>query len=469
MSGAPRIGAPRLCALGLCALWLVLGCECGSERHSSSSFSAPVPAAISAEGPSASRELTERARAAALAAAAVTADAGAPAKHHSYELPPEREPVVVAASSGGRDATSEAGSVAGGLVLDSLVEIAPAGPATATERGVAMVNRENELWLAHLERTGKGGAKPRVTPLQVLPDRAAPFPLAKGPAVRGGSAYWVSHGRLLRHALGSAGPGAVPEVLRDDARVGTRVAIPVGDPKLLQDVPPLAAYVARPSGPDEPLRAKLWVEGQPEALVLTEDLNSAHSVQLLGTPQGVVAIYLEARTGMSSLHLRQLEITPQRLVSLGDDRIVWVGGPSRSTTEFLAQSADTSSVLGLMALERDITHFGLLTLRVPLSGSSAQTEPDWLLYENGIEPAPFAGMELCGRRYVVLARPTTAEPHAPQELVLIEQQRQAAPAIVLARAAAFFDVSLWSGGDAALLAYVGNQRTWGRSLRCGAN
>jgi hypothetical protein len=446
----------------ICVLWLVLGCECGSQRQPSASFSASAPAAIRADTPPASRELTERARAAALAA-----DAGAPAVHRAYPVPPERGPVVVESSTGGQDATSAAGSVAGGLVFDSLVEIAPAGPATATERGVAMVNRENELWLAHLEHAGKGGAKPRVTPLQVLPDRAAPFPLAKGPAVRGGYAYWVSHSRLLRHALGSAGPGAVPEVLRDDARVGTRVAIPVGDPRLLQDLPPLAAYVARASAPDEPLRAKLWVEGQPDALALTEELSSASSVQLLGTPRGVVAIYLEARTGMSSLHLRRLEVTPQRQVSLGEDRIVWVGGPSRSTTEFLAQSADSSSLLGLMALERDITHFGLLTLRVPLSDSSAQTEPDWLLYENGIEPAPFAGMELCGRRWVALARPSTAEPHAPQELVLIDQQRQAAPAIVLARAAAFFEVSLWSAGDAALLAYVSSQRTWGRSLRCG--
>ena len=352
-------------------------------------------------------------------------------------------------------------------MFDSLVEIAPAGPATATERGVAMVNRENELWLAQLEQPWKRAAKPRVTQLQILPDRAAPFPLAKGPAVRGGYAYWISHGRLLRHALASAGPGAVPEVLREDARAGTRVAIPVGDPKLLQDVPPLAAYVARASAPDEPLRAKLWVEGQPESLVLTDELSSAHSVQLIGTPQGVVAIYLEARTGMSSLHLRRLENTPQRQLSLGEDRVVWVGGPSRSTTEFLAQSADSSSVLGLMALERDITHFGLLTLRVPLTGSSAQTEPDWLLYENGIEPAPFAGMELCGRRWVALARPSTAEPHAPQELVLIDLQRQEAPAIVLARSGAFFNVSLWAAGDAALLAYVSGQRTWGRSLRCG--
>ena len=423
----------------------------------------PAPAAISSETPSAGRELTERARAAALAA-----DAGAGSSPHAAPapVPPEREPLVVASSTGGRDATAVVGSVVGGLVFDSLVEIAPAGPATATERGVAMVNRENELWLAQLEQPGKRAAKPRVTPLQILPDRAAPFPLAKGPAVRGGYAYWISHGRLLRHALASAGPGAVPEVLREDARAGTRVAIPVGDPKLLQDVPPLAAYVARASAPDEPLRAKLWVEGQPESLVLTDELSSAHSVQLIGTPQGVVAIYLEARTGMSSLHLRRLENTPQRQLSLGEDRVVWVGGPSRSTTEFLAQSADSSSVLGLMALERDITHFGLLTLRVPLTGSSAQTEPDWLLYENGIEPAPFAGMELCGRRWVALARPSTAEPHAPQELVLIDLQRQEAPAIVLARSGAFFNVSLWAAGDAALLAYVSGQRTWGRSLRC---
>jgi len=373
---------------------------------------------------------------------------------------------VVESSVGGRDATSPGGSVVAGLIVDTLVDIAPAGPATATERGVAMVNRANELWLAPLALPARGGPRPRATPLRSLPASAGPFALAKGPAVRGGYDYWVSRGRLLRRSLASAGPGTVPEQLREDARVGTRVAVPIGASKELASLPPLAAYVARAPTPDAPLSAKLWVEGQPDALPLTDDISSAHSVTLLGTAQGLLALYLDARTGMSSLHLRRIAIAPGNAVSVGEDRVVWVGGPSRASTEFLAQSADAESALGLMTLERDITHFGLLSLRVPLAESAQPIEPDWLLYENGIEPAPFAGVELCGRRMVALARPSSAVPHAPQELVLLELGRMAAPAIVLARSSSFFAVSLYSLGQAALLSYVSDQRAWGRSLRC---
>jgi hypothetical protein len=132
----------------------------------------------------------------------------------------------------------------------------------------------------------------------------------------------------------------------------------------------------------------------------------------------------------------------------------------------LAQSADASSALGLMALERDVTHFGLALLRVPLADTAPAIDPDWLLYENGIEPAPFAGVELCGRRRVAVVRPSSAEPHAPQELVLLELGRMEAPGIVLARSQAFFAVSLCPLGQGALLSYVSDQRSWARSLRC---
>jgi hypothetical protein len=88
------------------------------------------------------------------------------------------------------------------------------------------------------------------------------------------------------------------------------------------------------------------------------------------------------------------------------------------------------------------------------------------LYENGIEPAPFAAVELCGRRRLALVRPSTAEPHAPQELVLLELGRMDAPAIVLARSQAFFAVSMCALSQGALLSYVSDQRSWARSVRC---
>jgi hypothetical protein len=450
--------ARRWLGVGLLSL---AGCECGTARQPAPSAGAslPEPAPLAAGGASASPAASSSG-----AGGQARTDAAPPEVPATHN--PSSEARIVASSVGGSDATLPAGGVVRGLVFDTLVEVAAAGPATATEQGVVLVNRANQLWLAPIGRAAHAGSKPHATPLRPLPESAGPFPLSKAPAVRGDYAYWVSRGRLLRGSLQGAGSGAVAEVLREDGRVGTRVAVPIGAAKDLSALPALAAYVARAPTPDAPLTAKLWVEGQPDAPALSDEVSSTHSVTLLATGQGLIAFFLDARTGMSSLHLRRVQLGKGNEVSIGEDRIVWVGGPSRSSTEFLAQSADASSALGLMALERDITHFGLLTLRVPLADAAPAIEPDWLLYENGIEPAPFAGVELCGRRRVALVRPSSAEPHAPQELVLLDLGRMDAPGIVLARSQAFFAVSLSALGQGALLSYVSDQRSWARSLRC---
>jgi hypothetical protein len=335
---------------------------------------------------------------------------------------------------------------------------------TATEHGVALVNRDNQLLLAQLDAVA-ASPRARSTPVHPLPDAAGPFALTHGPAVRGQFGYWVSHGRLLRQPLHGATPAHPAEVLTEDARAGTRVALPPRD----AHAPELAVYVTRPAQVDVPPTANLWLEGRTPPLPITEEGVSAHSVALASTPGGLVAVFLDARTGMSSIHLRTLDFPKPGAVNLGEDRVAWVGGPSRSSTELGIASADGRSVRALLALERDITHFGLADLTLPMT-SSPPLEPDWVLYENGIEPAPFAALNLCGRPIVVLARPSSALPHAPQELVLIELDQPAADALVLARAASFFDVSLAALGPsrdgAALLAYVASQRTWARTLRC---
>jgi len=230
----------------------------------------------------------------------------------------------------------------------------------------------------------------------------------------------------------------------------------------------MAAYIARPDKPDAPPTARLWVEGQTTSFGLTDDLASAHSVALAATPSGLSVMFLEARTGMSSIHQRTLRFPTPTEPSLGPDRIIWVGGPSRPSTEIVARGADTSHVTALLALERDATHFGLIQLDAPL------LEPDplqlsWLLYENGIEPAPFATLRLCGRDVIALARPSSAVPAAPQELALIDLSRKPPEvAAIVARSKAFFEISLASAGRGALLVYVADHRTWARTLHCSA-
>jgi hypothetical protein len=385
----------------------------------------------------------------------------------AYEPVEAKEPEAITPSGpAAADATDVSGRKIGAFIIDALVDVAAAGPATATERGVVMVNRSNQVQLARLTAPLDSAAAPRDTPVAVLRDGAGPFPLARGPAVRRSMAYWVSRGQLLRQAANAPGGSAAPQVLTEDARVGTRVAVPVGLSAHVQALPEVAAYIARPKDPDAPLTAKLWVEGQPQPLGLTDDTSSALSVALAGTATGLAVMFLEARTGMSSIHLRLVDFSKSP-PSLGEDRVVWVGGPSRPSTELQASGADAVSVGGLLTLERDMTHFGLAELRIPLSANALPLEPNWSLYANGIEPAPFAAATVCGRSVVALARPSSALPHAPQELVLTDLVPDGTSEVVLlARSSGFFDVSLARVGRGALLSYVADHRTWARSIRC---
>jgi hypothetical protein len=146
---------------------------------------------------------------------------------------------------------------------------------------------------------------------------------------------------------------------------------------------------------------------------------------------------------------------------------VWGGGSRRPTTAGRARGPERTSAFGLIALERDITHFGLALLDLSLESSEPAPDPSWLNYKNGIEPAPFSAATVCGRTVALLARPTSEEPDSPQELLW--QPLGVAPgkdALVLGRSAAFFDVSLASVDGGALLTYVADRRTWARTVRC---
>jgi len=438
-------------SLGWIGLGLVAALACDSRRKLESHGAAPQSLGWSRPPP---------------ATAEPVPDAGMPTSRRAR--PARRsEPEPTPDSTRAFDATDAAGSVGGTFIIDTLVDVAAAGPIAATERGIAMFNRDNRLLLARLEAPLEAAPEPRETRVAPLPDEAGPFSLARGPAVRRGLAYWVSRGRLLGQSLASAGSGTAL-VLAEDARVGTRVAVPVGPSRHQQGLPQVAAYIARPGDPEAPATAKLWVEGHATSFRLTEDVSSGHSVALAATPRGLQAIFLEARTGMSSVHLRAVSFSKKHEPSLGEDHIVWVGGPARPTTELFTLPSDEPIVRGFLTLERDITHFGLVAVDVPLAPRTEfPIDPDWRLYDNGIEPAPFALAEVCGRSVVALARPSSAVPHAVQELVVIDLDAEphSAPALV-ARSRAFFDISLASLSGGALLGYVADHRTWARSIRC---
>jgi len=273
----------------------------------------------------------------------------------------------------------------------------------------------------------------------------------------GEHAYWISKGRLVRRALDGQGK---LEVLAPGARDGTRVATPAGgaDPVVA------AAFLGRSQNGERTI-AKLWAEGS-RLLELSPEGAAASSVSLVRAGSDLVAFALEGRTAMTPLHARRIRFEHGR-PELDEDVVVWVGGSAQALTEVSA-IATTGGLAALVPMEQDATHFGLVRVAVPFPPRMS-SYASWQLYPNGLDPAPVAAGEVCGRTTAIFVRPSEARPRAHQELVLaiLDGDRIGNPA-TLARARSFADVSLAPSDGGAFVTWVGDARTWGLPLACRA-
>lgn len=342
------------------------------------------------------------------------------------------------------------------FVLDTLVDVGPAGPAAATRQGVILITRNDELHLGELTGGVNRSRRPQPTPVAETNVPAADLvALERGPAVLDGYVYYVKKQRLLRRRMG----GGPLEILATDARDYTRVAVPE---QRIPGWPAMAAYIAR-VGSEGALAAHLWVEDQ-GILNLTADGSASNSVSLARLGARLAAVMLESRTGMSPLHVAPMSLKNGK-VELEPSRVVWVGGTAQPLTEVMSLGQGHDG-WALLAIEQDATHFGLVT--IPLTVETA-TDADvaWRTYPNGLEPAPVATGHACGRPVVVFAEPSGTEPHGPKVLHLASMGEEGLSApFVLATSQGFADVSFTGLDGGALLVYVADHRTWARRLRC---
>lgn len=350
------------------------------------------------------------------------------------------------------EAAAEANAAGESLVLHGVADVGPAGPAVATERGVAMVTRSNDVVLAALtsELAAFGSQAP--SPLTPLPNAASEFvSLGRAPAAANRDVFWITGGKLWRKRLG----GAAPQALAADARDGTRVAVALGPKGSSAAV----AYIAR-SGSDH-LVARLWVEGKP-SIELSPAGSAANSVALVSSGEHWLSVFLEARTGMTPVHARRIH---RATLQPEEDVVVWVGGSAGPFTE-LSAVATPDDVWAFVPLERDISHFGLARIRVGRE-PRMNAAVSWRLYPNGLDPAPLDAATICDRAAVVYVRPSEAAPRSPRELHFAWlDDAGLSHSTVIARGRQFTDVSLSRAPGGGLIAYVADRRTWARTLAC---
>ncbi len=348
-------------------------------------------------------------------------------------------------------------------ILDGTVDVAPAGPASASPLGVLLYTSGGELRIARLGRLSRAAiAAP--TPLRPLPEGSGPFHYGRGPALFQDRVYWIDHGELLRRRVAPEGIGPL-EVLAKDAHDGTRpgVPLPLPDKKGMQ-LPAMVAYVVRPAKDDDPLIAKLWVEGAPSE-VLTAEGNSTHSVSLVETDDGVTALSVQARMAMTPVHARRIRF-PSGHSLLGDDVVVWVGGGIQPLTEMTILPSHGNDLWGFIPEERSITEFGIARLDITQT-PTMDTKTNWVLYPNGIDPAPVAAGHVCGEPVIVYAQPQTPAPDSAQELVVRAVEDAAGERhATLAQAKGFAEVSIAEVEGGALVTWASNDATSARTVRC---
>ncbi|HKY36974.1 MAG TPA: hypothetical protein VJN18_13605 [Polyangiaceae bacterium] len=335
------------------------------------------------------------------------------------------------------------------FVIDGLNDIGPAAPASAFERGVVLVTRSDELSLCKLEQPPSKSKKPVAGAIEPTPRPPGDFwPVARGPAVSASHAYWVSKNRLVRRPL--AGGGL--EVLANDVREGTRVAV--------ASSPDVVAYIAMVPGKADPIARLRLHDGR--TLDVTPEGAAASSVSLTRVGEDLLVSSIDGRSGMTPVHARRfLGKTGQ----LEADVVVWVSGATQGMTEITSVATNSGSWL-LMAVEKDVSHFGLAALALE---PQPKMDPPlrWRTYENGLDRAPAAAAVVCGSPLVIYVRPADARPTSNQELVMSELTlAETATSEQLATARGFADVSLYAVGESAVVSYVADRRTWARIIRC---
>jgi hypothetical protein len=341
------------------------------------------------------------------------------------------------------------------LVIDQAQEIGPAGQMSASERGVVMINRADDVQLAKRPSGAGSSASERARFSTIKGGPNDFFAVARGPLLLRSKAYWVKDGKLVRRAQDNSTP---LELLASDARNGTRV---VGAD--LPDAPAHAVYISNPLGDDAPPRAKLWLEGG-ENIVLSPEGAGASSVAVASTGQDLFTVAIDARSAMTPMHGRRVRFKAGK-AELGPDVVMWVGSTSQMLSEVFAL-ATPFGVRALLPIERDTSHFGLVMLEL---GSEPHMDPKtvWRGYPNGIDVAPVASASFCGTAFVAYVRPENAQPESRQLLELAEiTEAGLGQAETVASALGFANVSLAGATNSAVLAYVADFRTFATQLRC---
>ncbi|MDP9034394.1 MAG: hypothetical protein M3O50_06275 [Myxococcota bacterium] len=150
---------------------------------------------------------------------------------------------------------------------------------------------------------------------------------------------------------------------------------------------------------------------------ISDDGSGATAVILASRGANVIALSIDARMALTAMHARV--VTYDKRLNVGDDTVVFVGGPGdRGTAAALAAPRD-GPAWSLLPIAKDVGSFGLALVR--LDTPPRVDEPvTWSMYPNGLDPAPVAVAYGNRRLLATRVRPETANPVSRRVLELGE-------------------------------------------------
>lgn len=260
------------------------------------------------------------------------------------------------------------------------------------------------------------------------------------------------------HRSGLSGEG---DRIVASGRIGTRVAA-----SLVGGAHPAVAYLASRKT-SEGWVSEAWLEVDDDApMRLSEDGSGATAVDLAARGATLLALTIDARAALTAMHARP--VLYQNGARLGEDAVVFVGGPGdRQTAGTLALPASPPS-WALLPIARDVADFGLAIVR--LDDPPHVDEPTvWSMYPNGLDPASVAVAARGAGAWVARVRPQAAEPGSARVLELGEVNPEGAFTArdLIPTADLPGDVSLALGPRGDLwLAWVDGAGSWVERLAC---
>jgi hypothetical protein len=212
--------------------------------------------------------------------------------------------------------------------------------------------------------------------------------------------------------------GAVHRAARDgsgdrivaSSRTGSRIgAAPLGGTHAA-----LAYLASRQTSEGWVSEAWLAVDDEPPVR-LSEDGSGATSLLLAPRGSEIVAVSVDARAALTAMHVRP--VTFEGRVRLGEDVVVFVGGPGDRRTAAGFAAAPSGPSWAVIPIAKDVASFGLAVVGV--DDPARVDEPvAWSMYPNGLDPAPVAVAVEGGRTWVARVRPRGAEPSSARLLEL---------------------------------------------------